>query len=235
MEIFSLSAIEHVLKHRPRRVKHLWVSSPQEKSPRVQHILATAKQHQVTVDTFSTKKDEEPVKALIHPFEYQPLSALLESIKKKSLVLALDHLQDPQNFGAMARTADALGVDAILVPKDRAATIGPGVYAASVGAIETVSIVQVTNLGEGLRKLKEKNYWIVGSRLGGGAKPIADLPSFDRVVLVMGRELEGLSPSIEGLCDWLVEIPLRGKVQSLNVSAAGAILMYECVKRHLLI
>jgi 23S rRNA (guanosine2251-2'-O)-methyltransferase len=145
-------------------------------------------------------------------------------------VLALDHLQDPQNFGALCRSAEAFGASAILLPKDRGVQVTPGVYHASVGAVETVPIVLVANLGEALRRLKETGYWVVGSAIGGGAKPPWETPDFAKTILVLGAELEGMSQLIEKTCDWKVEIPMAGDIQSLNVSAAGAVLLYELTR-----
>ena len=131
----------------------------------------------------------------------------------------------------LASSAEGLGALGILIPKDRSTSVTPGTYHASVGAVETLAIVQVNNLNEALRKLKDAGFWIVGTKLGEGAKPLKELPDFEKVVLVLGSELQGLSPAIAKTCDWLVEITLRGKIQSLNVSNAGAILMYELTRR----
>jgi len=168
-------------------------------------------------------------KAILHPFKYTDFSEFLESLEteKRALVVALDHLQDPQNFGALARTAEALGAKGILIPKDRGATVTGGVYNASVGAVETLPVVAVVNLGEALRKLKNAGFWIVGADHGEEAKPLSETPDFDKVALVLGSEWEGLSQTLLKTCDWLAQIPIRGKVESLNVSAAGAIIMYH--------
>jgi 23S rRNA (guanosine2251-2'-O)-methyltransferase len=94
--------------------------------------------------------------------------------------LALDHLQDPQNFGALCRTAEGLGVDGILLPKDRSVTVTAGVYHASVGAVETIPIIQVVNLNEALRQLKEAEFWIVGTALSEQSHDLDDTPDFDK-------------------------------------------------------
>ncbi|NBS19979.1 MAG: hypothetical protein EBS74_09400 [Flavobacteriia bacterium] len=100
--------------------------------------------------------------------------------------------------------------------------------------METLPVLQVTNLNEALRKLKKEGFWIVGAALGENAKPIQETPDFEKCVLVLGTELEGLKQATLALCDWLAEIPLKGKVQSLNVSNAGAIFLYEFSRRLLL-
>src|SRR5205823_2883466 len=136
----------------------------------------------------------------------------------------------PQNFGAICRTAEGLGVSGIILPKDRSVAVTPGVYSASVGAVETVPIAQVANLGEALRKLKDRGFWIIGAAVGANAKAPWEMPPFEKAVLVLGAELEGLSPVLEKNCDWLARIPLAGRIESLNVSVAGALLMYELLR-----
>ncbi len=175
------------------------------------------------------KESVEPVRALIEPFDYTEFDVIREKVRKSPRItlLALDHLQDPQNFGALCRTAEGLGLGAVLIPKDRGATVSAGVYHASVGAVETIPIVMVASLAEALRKLKEDGVWVVGSTLGGETHAPGKTPSFEKVVIVLGAEGEGMSPSLQKLCDWNIEIPLGGKIQSLNVSVAGGILMYH--------
>jgi len=235
LEVTSLSAIEHMVEHCPERIQRLIIfGSGPRTNPRVDRIQQTARAAKVAVDLAPPgDRGIDPVKAYVAPFEYAELAEWLETLgaRPRALVLALDHLQDPQNFGALCRTAEALGIAGILLPKDRSVTVGPGVYSASVGAVETVPIVMVNNLGDGLRKLKDAGFWIVGTCLGAGATPPAEIPDFEKVVLVLGAELEGLSPSLEKVCDWRTEIPLQGKVQSLNVSVAGAILMWELSRK----
>ncbi len=143
----------------------------------------------------------------------------------------LDHLQDPQNFGAICRSADALGVSAIVIPKDRSVIVSSGVYHASVGAVETIPIARVTNLAQSIRKLKDHSYWIIGSAAGKNFPPPWEGPDFKRVVLLVGGELEGIHPALEKLCDWRTEIPMMGRVQSLNVSVACALLIHEIRRR----
>jgi 23S rRNA (guanosine2251-2'-O)-methyltransferase len=109
--------------------------------------------------------------------------------------------------------------------------VSAGVYHASVGAVETLPIVQVTNVGEGIRRLKDAGFWAVAASLGEGSTVPWEVPDFEKVVLVLGAELEGISPAVEKLCDWKVRIPILGKIESLNVSAAGAVLMYEWARR----
>ncbi|MFM8314178.1 MAG: 23S rRNA (guanosine(2251)-2'-O)-methyltransferase RlmB, partial [Deltaproteobacteria bacterium] len=223
----SLSAISHLLNHKPRAVKKLIVFVPKERaSTRIKEMLELAEGLGIALDYQPTPKSKnaeslEPLLAQLEPFRYTEWKPFLSSLeeKKSSCLLALDHLQDPQNFGALCRTAEGLGWEGVIIPKDRSVTVTSGVYNASVGAVETLPISQVTNLSEALRKLKEAGFWIVGTAIGEKSQTLDQLPSLEKVVLVLGTELEGISSLVSKTCDFLVQIPLTGKVQSLNVSA----------------
>ncbi|NBX67824.1 MAG: 23S rRNA (guanosine(2251)-2'-O)-methyltransferase RlmB [Proteobacteria bacterium] len=233
--ISSLSAIHHLLLYRPTAIKKLIIFIQREKaSSRVLDLIVSAEEQGIAIDFQPTPKKRhtetfEPVIAQVQPFQFSEFKPFLETMQKKprASLLALDHLQDPQNFGALCRTAEGLGWDGIVIPKDRSVTVSSGVYNSSVGAVETLPIIQVVNLAEGLRKLKDSGFWIVGTSLGEKTQTLEQLPPLEKVVLVLGTEFEGISPLIAKTCDFLVQIPLKGKVQSLNVSATGAILMHS--------
>lgn len=164
------------------------------------------------------------------------LDRLLERTEKKpgpGFLVALDGIQDPQNLGAMLRTCDAAGVQGVLLPKNRSASLTPSAIKASTGAAYTVPIASVTNLSAALQQLKERGYWIVGTGFEGARdyrEGLYDVP----VVLVIGNEGKGISPQVRKQCDYLVKLPMRGTVQSLNASVAAAILIYEiCRQRDL--
>lgn len=231
IEVSSLSAIEHIIEHRPERVRTLRI--PHKGDGRVAELEARAKEAGIKLEYSLSKGKSDSAIAVLPPFEYVELPAFLEEVaeKRKAFVLALDHLQDPQNLGAICRSAEGLGLDGVLLPKDRSVGVSAGAYNASVGAVETLPIISVGNLGEALRKLKKAGFWIVGSTLSPESKEPETVPDFDKMVLVLGSELEGMAPTLEKVCDWQVKIPLTGQIQSLNVSAAGAILMYALLRR----
>jgi len=186
--------------------------------------------HQVILDKNKKKPlDTQPIQAQVAPFVYRELKEFLKSIesKKNALILLLDHLQDPQNFGAICRTAEALGVDAIVLPKDRSVMVTQGVYHASAGAVETIPIVRVTNLIDAVLKLKEAGFWVAGTSLGDKTLSLDQVPSIEKLGLILGTEGDGMGPALAKHCDYLVQIPLVGKIQSLNVSVATAILIYH--------
>jgi 23S rRNA (guanosine2251-2'-O)-methyltransferase len=229
LRVDSFSALDHILEHKPERILKLFVDSNRIRSlgQRAEKLLGKARQLGLQISETNLNSSSE-ISAELRDFPYLDLKAFLnnsEDIPHRR-VLVLDHLQDPQNFGALCRTAEALGWSAVVFPKDRAAQVSSGTYASSAGAIETISLVRVTNLAQSLMSLKEAGFWAVAAEAGPKSTGFDKLPSFEHVALVLGQEWEGLSPLIRTQCDWALQIPVQGKIESLNVSAAGAILMY---------
>jgi len=228
LDIDSLSAAEHLLNQAPEQVDSFWVSSSKQKlSPRVLSLIDLAKSKNISISNFTPNKPDLSVFIRVHALNFTPFEQLLAMEEKpKSMILALDHLQDAHNFGALCRTAKAFGVDGIIFPKDRSVPMTAGVYAASVGTVATLPMCRVTNLNEALRKLKKEGYWIVGASQEEGSQDIKKLISLEKIVLVLGAEWKGLSSLTAQNCDFKVHIPISKEVESLNVSCAGAVLMY---------
>jgi len=154
---------------------------------------------------------------------------LLDSITADSLLLVLDGVQDPHNLGACLRTADACGVDALIIPKDRSVSLNPTVRKVAAGAAETVPVIEVTNLARSLRELQKAGVWIYGT----SDKAQASLYEHDyrgAVALVMGAEGDGLRRLTMEACDHLLKLPMRGRVESLNVSVATGVCLYEILR-----
>ena len=153
---------------------------------------------------------------------------LLEAVVKTAhpLLLALDGVQDPHNLGACLRTADACGALAVIIPKDRAAQLTPAARKVAAGAAETTPVVSVTNLSRLLKLLKEANVWAVGADMTGEKQP-QEVDLRGGVVLVLGAEGAGLRQLTRQNCDFLVSLPQLGAVESLNVSVAAGMLLYE--------
>lgn len=146
-------------------------------------------------------------------------------------VLVLDHVQDPQNVGTLLRAAEAAGVAGVVLPQDRAAAVTPAVVNASAGAVELLAVALVPNVARCLDGLKRGGRWIVGLEAGGGAVDLygADVPT--PVGLVIGAEGSGIGTNVRGRCDLLVSLPMRGRIGSLNAATAGAIALFELVRR----
>lgn len=160
------------------------------------------------------------------------LDQLLDGLSVPPLLLVLDGVQDPHNLGACLRSADAAGVHAVIAPRDRAVGLTPVVRKVASGAAETVPFIQVTNLARTLRTLKDKGLWIVGADAeGDGDVFSADLRG--PTVLVMGAEGQGMRRLTREHCDLLVRIPMQGTVESLNVSVATGICLFEAVRQRL--
>jgi 23S rRNA (guanosine2251-2'-O)-methyltransferase len=158
------------------------------------------------------------------------LEEALEAAGDAPLLLVLDGVQDPHNLGACLRSADAAGVAAVLVPRDRAAGLTPVVRKVAAGAAETVPLVAVVNLARTLRELKERGVWLVGTD-DSAEKTLYDAELTGPVALVMGSEGEGMRRLTRECCDQLVSIPMAGAVESLNVSVAAGVALFEAVRQ----
>lgn len=145
----------------------------------------------------------------------------------RALVVMLDHLEDPHNFGAIIRTAEALGVDSIIIPNDRSVTVNSTVVKTSAGAISYMKIVRVANLGSTISKLKKNGFWIVGTDMDGEDYSKIDYSS--RICLVIGNEGKGISNVVRKNCDFIASIPMSGKINSLNASVSCGIVLSEIV------
>lgn len=155
--------------------------------------------------------------------------AFLDDILGEEKIIMLDHLEDPHNFGAIIRTAEAAGIKSIIIPNDRSVRVTGTVAKVSVGTVENVNIVVVNNLVNTLKILKKSGYWIIGTDMNG-----SDYKSLDysgKIVLVIGNEGKGISRLVKENCDFIASIPMNGTVNSLNASVAAAIIMFEAVRK----
>jgi 23S rRNA (guanosine2251-2'-O)-methyltransferase len=167
------------------------------------------------------------VGAELAEFRYLELE---DVIHPNAFLLLLDGVTDPQNLGALVRSAHALGAHAVVLPKDRAAGVTPAAVKAAAGAIEHCRIARVTNLARAVEQLKEAGIWTV-ALAGDGDRELADIDLRTPIALVMGSEGGGVRPLVRKTCDHVARIPMAGKVGSLNVSAAGAIALYEVARQ----
>jgi len=154
--------------------------------------------------------------------------ASLDEVMKEDIIVMLDHLEDPHNFGAIIRTCEAAGVKSIIIPKDRSVRVNATVTKVSVGTIENVNIAMVSNLVNTLKELKDKGYWVIGTDMDG--TDYKDIDYSGKIVIVIGSEGKGLSRLVEENCDFIASIPMKGTVNSLNASVAAALVIYEAVR-----
>lgn len=185
------------------------------------------------IEQMSKTKNNQGVIAHLKSWEYTELYTLLESTGKKDnpFILVLDHLKDPHNLGAIMRTADAAGVDGVIIPKDRSVDMNETVMRVSVGAALSVPLTKVTNLSQTLDILKEEGFWIVGTDASAD-KEIYDVNLSMPLVILIGSEGKGLSTNLINKSDFLVRLPMRGVISSLNASVAAGIIMYEVVRQN---
>ena len=235
--IYGLHAVRVLLERHAERVLNVRLAQQRE-DPRAREIETLARQAQrplQRVDMQSLRKElgdvaHQGVAAEITSLPPWSEDELLEALQSATtpLLLALDGVQDPHNLGACLRTADACGALAVIVPRDRAAQLTPAVRKVAAGAAETTPVVAVTNLVRTLKLLKEAGLWIVGADAA-AAKPVRQVDLTGPAVLVLGAEGSGLRHLTRQNCDFLVSLPQRGAVESLNVSVAAAMLLYEAL------
>ena len=164
----------------------------------------------------------------MRPFSYISLGDLLN--KGEDCLLVLDEILDPRNLGALLRTAESAGVGGVVLPKRRSAPLSALVEKAAAGAIAHIPICRVGNLRQTLAVLKQREYWLVGLSPQ-AQRTVYDIEMHAKIAFVVGGEGKGLRPIVQEACDYLVSIPMRGKVTSLNVSVAGAVVLYEHLRR----
>ena len=171
--------------------------------------------------------------AIASPVKYSTVEEILafaESKNELPFIILLDELEDPHNFGAILRTADAAGVHGVIIPKHRSVSLNSTVAKISAGAVEYVKVAQVTNIAQTLKNLREINLKIVGSDID-GEKNFFNADLTGGIVLIIGNEGKGMRRLTRENCDLLVKIPMAGKINSLNASAAAAVLMYEIFRQ----
>jgi len=239
--IYGKNPIIELLSNPSSQIEEIYLARDNKRND-TSEILNTAKGR--GIKTSSLNKEEmsdlcqtnshQGIAARVKEFEYSDLVDTISNAKKKGeqlLLLLLDHLEDPQNLGAIIRTADVLGAHGVVIPKDRAASVTPAVVKASAGAVNHLPVSRVVNLAKVIRDLKKEGVWIVGAD---SSSPTSvqeqDLKNMD-IALVTGNESKGLAQNIKSECDFLVSIPQSGKVSSLNASVATGIMIYEIVRQ----
>lgn len=184
------------------------------------------------LDRRSARGAHQGVIAVAEPFRYAELEDVLRAMRERSrsLIVVLDHVTDPGNLGAVIRSVEVAGGDAVLIPRDRAASVGPVAHKASAGATAYLPIVQISNVAAALDALKQAGYWVAGADER-GERTLWEAELDGRLVLVLGAEGSGLTRLVRDRCDFLVAIPVAGRVSSLNVAQAASVLAFEWVRR----
>ncbi len=239
-KLFGIHAVQAALDYSPEKITQVWLDS-QRQDVRLKELqtqlnslnIKTEIADKKKLDKFADGKNHQGIVAEVELPSVQSEEQLkhkIKSLTEPAFFLVLDHVQDPHNLGACLRTADAAGVHGIIITKDNAIGITPTVCKIASGAAETVPVYQVTNLVRTLRWMKEQNIWIIGST-GEAEQTIFSLDLKMSLALVMGAEGTGMRHLTQENCDFLVKIPMRGQVESLNVSVAAAIMIYEVLRQ----
>lgn len=235
--IYGLHAIEKILEKQPETVIEFYIVNPKKTDKRKQAILGYAKQNGINIQTIEQKKltklcDTEKNQGIAIKVKLKAelgesnLKEMLDEINDKSLFLILDNITDPHNLGAIFRTADVFGVNAIIAPKDKSVGITATVRKVASGATETVPFVRVSNLSRTIEQMKESGIWMVGTAMDTDLE-IKDVDFARPIGIIMGSEGDGMRKLTTKHCDYLAKIPLMGEVESLNVSVACGICLYE--------
>ena len=238
---YGVHSVESLLELEPERVLTLFTLKGRD-DQRLKNVLALADPFGISVQQASRDKLEklagqpfhQGVVAAVRPhptLNEQDLDELLKQ-NPQALLLALDQVTDPHNLGACIRTAAAMGVHAVVVPRDRSASLTPTARKVAAGGAEKVKFIQVTNLARTLDKIKnEFNVRVVGTMLDEEALPIHECDLTGPIAIIMGAEDTGLRPITQAQCDYKVYIPMQGNLQSLNVSVATGMALYEACRQ----
>ena len=234
--LYGFHAITRRLEQSPRLCEILYCT--ERRNPRLLKLIDNAKNAGLAVvfenrEQLATRCGSEKHQGCVLKTRLESPSLsfeqLLDSISASSLLLVLDGVQDPHNLGACLRTADACGIDALILSKDRSVGLNATVRKVAAGAAETVPVIEVTNLARCLKRLKQAGVWIYGTS-DAAESSLYDHDYSGPVALVMGAEGTGLRRLTMAACDYLVKLPMLGRVESLNVSVAAGVCLYEILR-----
>jgi 23S rRNA (guanosine2251-2'-O)-methyltransferase len=227
MILYGRNAVREALRGR-RRVHTIWATERAAQDVAPGRAVRSASPGEI--ESRCGSDGHQGVCAEVDPYSYADPDALLSA--DAPFLVALDEITDPQNLGAICRTAECAGATGVVIPERRAAEVTPAVCKASAGAVEHVAVARVRNLADFLIAARDAGCWSYGAAAGATVR--YDTPDYSGgVVAVLGAEGRGLRPRVAAACDQLVSLPLRGRIDSLNVNAAGAVLLYEMLRQRL--
>lgn len=241
--IYGKNSVEAILKNSERPINKLYILATIKRDNKINYILKIAHDNKIPVTMVSKDKmnkilgesvNHQGVIASVSPIQYADLDEIIEkskTSKRLPLFVVLDNIEDPQNLGAIVRTAEVFGADGIIIPKRRSAPVTAAVAKASAGAIEYIPIIQVSNLVATINTLKDNGIWVFGAEFKAESKFVYDVDLNIPCALVMGSEGKGLSRLVKDTCDVLIKIPQLGKTNSLNVANALSIVLYEVIRQ----
>ncbi len=229
MIVYGRNVAKEILKNNKKVEKIILSDNFDDKE-----ILSMIENNKIRVERASKKEfsrfdkySHQGIILYIEDFKYRPIEEFID--RDNSVVVILDHLEDPHNLGAIIRTCEAAGVDGIIIPKDRSVEVNSTVMKTSAGALENVKIAQVVNLKQTIDKLKSNGFWIVGTDLD-NSTDYREIDYSGKIGLVIGSEGFGMTKNVKDSCDFIAKIPMYGKVNSLNASVAAGIMIYEVIR-----
>ena len=226
MILYGRNAVREALRGR-RAVHRVWAESDRLAQDARAAGVPVETADAATLESLCGSPAHQGVVGEAAPYPYPDAAELLRD--EQGLVVALDQVQDPQNLGAVCRSAEGAGATGIVIPERRAAEITPAVCRASAGAVEHLPVARVRNLADFLGEAKHAGAWVYGADAE-AKRPYTDVDWVGAAVIVLGSEGKGLRPRVREACDDLVRVPLHGRVESLNVGATAAVLLYEAVR-----
>ncbi len=238
----GIHPVLHTMRQTPQLVLEVWLADSRKMNTDIETVISLAKEYGLHVQQVHSKKLDALTDGQNHQGvairrrtqlkrDENDLGVLLQQQNEQpSLFLILDGVQDPHNLGACLRTADATGVNAVIIPKDKSVQVNETVSKVACGAAETVPVIAVTNLARSMRTMQQANVWLIGT----DDEAESEIYSIDfnrHVAIVMGAEGKGLRQNTRKHCDELVRLPMFGSVQSLNVSVAAGVCLYEVIRQ----
>lgn len=236
MQIEGRNAVLEALKN-GREIDYIYIKKGENEGS-INKIIGKAKDMKIMIkvvdknklDEMSESKNHQGIIAVANEYRYFELEEILEQTREKAgFFLILDEIEDPHNLGAIIRSAESSGVDAIIIPKRRACQVNATVEKTAAGATSHIKIVRVTNLAQTIEKLKASGIWIYSVDMDGADYTKTDLKG--KIALVIGNEGKGISRLVKEKSDFTVSIPMKGHINSLNASVAASILMFEAVRQ----
>jgi 23S rRNA (guanosine2251-2'-O)-methyltransferase len=239
--LYGRNGIHESLRAGRRKTYRLLVAEGIRESDTVNRIISLAKQTKTQISRVQ-RRDLDQLGDVHHQgvaletsnYPYSSLDDILELAQTRDeppLLLLLDLLKDPQNVGSLLRTAETVGVHGVVIQRRRAVSITPAVVHASAGAVEHLLVAQVTNLADTINRLKQRDLWVAGLEATDEAQSYHKANLTGALALVVGSEGEGLRRLVRERCDFLLQLPMHGQINSLNAAVAGSIVLYECLRQ----
>ncbi len=234
--IYGFHGADEAVRHQPDRVNHIWTTP--HASPRVKQLISTARSKKITVQVVDPRvltklagdSHHQDIVVEISPYQYHQADSLIQDITSNSLFCILDEIQDITNFAALIRSAEGAGIQGMFIPERRSAQVTATTYKLSSGALEHVKIARAGNLARLIEKLAEKGVRTICAD-SSAPKLWHEADYTGPIAILVGNEYRGVRRLLKEKSDELVRIPMKGKVQSLNVNVAAAILLYEAIRQ----